>query len=82
MLWGALTRAATAALRTKKIERQTIPATLIRGEMVEAGTAASGAHRNCARAGVYASAYSGPPRHGSRLRLNEDSARYPSMNLT
>jgi len=55
---------------------------------VEAGTVASGAHRNCALAGDHASAHSGPPRHGSRLRLIEDSAKVPEyevkayMNLT
>jgi hypothetical protein len=40
--WGALTRAATAAISTKKIERQMIPANLIRGETGGRGTVASG----------------------------------------
>jgi hypothetical protein len=48
---------------------------------VEAGTVASGAHRNCARAGDHASAHSGPPRHGSRLRLIEDSAKVSEYKL-
>jgi hypothetical protein len=49
---GALTRAATAAMRIKKMERQTIPATLIRGEIAEGGvTIASGAHQCYAHTG-------------------------------
>jgi hypothetical protein len=70
--WGVLTRAATTAMRTKKMERQMIPATLSRGETVGGVTMASGAHRNCARAGDHASTQSDPPRHGCGLRLIED----------
>jgi len=61
--WGALTRAATAAMSTKKIERQMIPATLSRGETVGGVTMASGAHRNCARTRDHTAADSNPPRH-------------------
>jgi hypothetical protein len=71
---GALTRAATAATRTKKTERETIPANLIREETV-GGTVASGAHRKRARAGDYASAESDPPRHRSDLRSSRQLGR-------
>src|SRR5215467_16103369 len=63
MRCGALTRAATRVTRTKKIERETIPANLIRGETV-GGTVASGAHRKRAEACDHASAESDPPHHG------------------
>jgi hypothetical protein len=75
---GALTRAATAAMRIKKMERQMIPATLSRGEMVGGVTMASGAHQNCAPAGDHASTHnSDPPRHGcfSVSSTTRDSVR-------
>jgi hypothetical protein len=66
------------------MERQMIPATLSRGETVGGVTMASGAHRNCARAGDHASTQSDPPRHGCGLRLIEDEGFGPNpyMNLT
>jgi len=80
--WGALTRAATAAIRTKKIERQTIPATLSRGELPEGVTFASGTHQNCARAGEYASAHSvGPFSVSSPVKVSGCAAK-AYMNLT
>jgi hypothetical protein len=79
--WGALTRAATAAIRTKKIERLMTPATLSRGEMLEGVTFASGAHQNCAHAGEHASAHSLGPFSVSPLKVSERVIE-AYMNLT
>lgn len=68
MRWGALTRAAKTATSTRNTERETIPATLSRGETVGVGTVVSGAHRKPTRTGDLAAAESDPARHTSNLR--------------